>query len=182
MDVFMLIVALPLWAIITIALAGVVIGMFLLMAAVMLLGRGEKSMPVEVAAETVVDAAKAITLEKTVTKEPYKPMPPIRQHHWYYVKGVDGRFATLREAFVALGENPPKTLDWKKLPHAIRSRITRTPVDAQHPEPQPDNIAISEAKAAPMVVAKAGEQDNNGVIRKPIGNGCFVTVKKKGKK
>ena len=179
-EILMTVIELPLWAVVATALAGAVVGMFLLMVAVMLLGRSKKSIPAAATAKAVTESVKSATPEIAKTRKPYKPVPPLRQHHWYYIKGVDGRFATLREAFAAIGEEPPKTLDWRKLPQDIRSRITRTPVDGKQPEPMPEKTDNSIAKVAPRMVTKVGEQDDD-VIRKPIGGGAFVTIRKKRK-
>ncbi len=114
------------------------------------------------------------------------PVPPVRQHYWYYVSGVTGRFATLREALVASGvvvlDNKP--LDWKKLTVGTRDRIKRVRVNNEQ-------AVMTEAATQPVVTVKETRNspgktvtpadETEQVIKKPIGNGAFVTFKKKTK-
>ena len=119
-----------------------------------------------------------------------KPVPPIRQHYWYYVSGVSGRFATLREALTASGvaDVPAdRPLDWKKLSQVTRARIQRVGVDEEQPAAPPvvamHRERVQRAQDEPIRRRSlAVEEDAESVVRKPLGKGAFVTfTKKKGK-
>lgn len=124
-----------------------------------------------------------------VSTEPYKPVPPIRQHYWYYVSGVSDRFATLREALSASGMKVPadKMLDWKKLTSDTRDRIKRVKVGDKQPMidkpslPEPVVVHTEVKKDANVKRDTEVKSESEQVIRKPIGNGAFVTFKKKAK-
>jgi len=136
------------------------------------------NLPVSVVAPSVSSVPKSALREKP------KPVPPIRQHYWYYVSGVSGQFATLREALSASGVDVPadKMLDWKKLSADTRAKIKRVKVGAEQPAMERERVVVhveevqSESTKLPEV-----KKESEQVIRKPIGNGAFVTIKKKGK-
>ena len=193
-EVFMNVIGLPLWAIIAIALAGVIVGMFLLMTAIMLLGRGKSKVtePIEVKPHPVAIDVPNFGPEPTVAANPvsiraktYKPVPPIRQHYWYYVPGVAGRFALFRDALSAAGVKVPadKMLDWKKLTVDKRNRIKRVKIDADQPAMRKVMEPVVPSKAVAQKHTKAEttvKEESGDVIKKSIGDGCFVTFRKKG--
>ena len=190
------VIKLPLGAVIAIALAGIIVGMLLLIVATALFrpSLGRNAIKVNKKEETNINSVVAtelkirprVELKPVVTStKHYKPVPPVRQHYWYYVAGVSGRFATLREALSASGVNVPsdKMLDWKKLTSDTRARIKRVKVDAEQPvlEQPLSRQPVAESPSIPVVVVAKAKGEPESVIKKPIGNGCFVTVKKKTK-
>jgi hypothetical protein len=98
---------------------------------------------------------------------------PLRQFYWYYVSGIPGRFATLRDAISASGMTIPERLEWSSLSSDIRARINRVKVT----DKQPVTEEQSESKVTPKNAARTLETDGD-VIRKPIGKGAFVSYKK----
>ncbi|MBU1173522.1 MAG: hypothetical protein KKD44_28475 [Proteobacteria bacterium] len=146
--------------------------------------------PMAVRAEPVV-----VPFARVPAKQ--KPVPPIRQHYWYYVSGVTERFATLREALSASGETVPadKALDWKKLSSDTRAKIKRVKVGDEQPvleqvvvrkvvreEEVRDEPKREEKVAREEEVREEIRKESDVVIKKPIGNGAFVTITKKKSK
>ena len=202
MDILTTTIALPLWSVIATALAGVIIGVLLMMLAIMLVSRYSAKKvattktvdkPVSPVVEPPVDVALPADLVVLPTAPPrpverYKPVPPARQHYWYYVSGVAGRFATLRDALSALSVDWPadKLPEWSKLPQTICAKIKRVKVGDEDPlAPVPVVVPPVVPPVIPSVdvVVKSRpvgvKDDDAGIIKKPIGNGCFVTIRKK---
>jgi hypothetical protein len=70
-------------------------------------------------------------------------------------------------------------LDWKKLTSDTRARIKRVKVGEEQPVLEP---LIVKTVSVPEKTAVITAKDNaESVIKKSIGNGCFVLIKKKGK-
>jgi len=125
----------------------------------------------------------------------YKPVPPVRQHYWYYVSGVAGRFSTLRDALSALEMRVPddRALDWKKLTSDTRAKIRRVKIG----DKQPDLVATrrtrrKEVRATPETVPEADREPEakpevrtgSGGGKKPVpssDNGYVFAVTKKKK-
>lgn len=198
-SIFLGIIGLPLWSVIAIALAGVVVGMFFLTLAILLLGRNsdakEASAQVPETRETRTAASDpelrrevapdVKTEPVVVSTKQHQPITSIRQHYWYYVSGVAGRFATLRDALSASGVKVPgdKMLDWKKLPVDTRAKIKRVDVNDEQPVPEQAAVrpVVAHREEVPVETKREGKAYGGAesVVRKPIGNGAFVTIAKK---
>ena len=115
----------------------------------------------------------------------YKPVPPLRQHYWYRVSGVSGRFATLREALAASGVKVPdnKMLDWKKLSAVTRAKINRVKVGEEQPvDTEVAAVGVGlQPVAPPEVMQKSVSEVAPDTIVKSLGDGSYVTFKKKPK-
>lgn len=232
MEMLSTVIELPVWSVVAMVLAGVVVGMLFLTLAILLLGRGsvvreakvmktkiddlvfavapalaaEPEIELEVEPEIKMEAVEPepVVVPVVASVKQYKPVPPIRQHYWYYVSSdlYTERFPTLREALSAAGETVPadKALDWKKLSPDTRAKIKRVKVDDEQPLPElpeilvpelPEQViaSVEEVKDEPEREEKVkGEEDVRKekesvvVIKKPIGDGAFVTITKKKSK
>ena len=200
MEILLKVIELPLWVALILPLSGVAVGIIFLAFAMLLL-RGkfdakepkatkkESSKPkpetklepvVQPSAQSFLDTL-VLDPERALSKslETRKPSQFPKQFYWYYVSGIPGRFATLREAISALGLTMPAKLDWGVLSQDIRNRVTRVKVD----DPQPDFTiqSVQPLQPSPTMdaqVAPKAKQPDPDVITKPIGKGAFVTVKK----
>lgn len=209
MEIMLTTVELPLWLIVALPLFGTTVGMFFLILAIMLLGRGseakgawareasakkdkadkedktEKEVAVATVKQkhTVINAPEPVSKPVVAATELRKPIPPIRHLYWYYVSDVSGRFATLREALLASGVRVvgSRALDWEKLSPDTRAKIRRVKVDGE--QPVVESVDQSEApvprEKRTIGEADAGSADADRVVKRPIGGGAFVTYKKK---
>ena len=120
--------------------------------------------------------------ERALSKslETRKPVQFPKQFYWYYVSGIPGRFATLREAISASGLPMPDKLDWGVLSQDIHARITRVKVGDLQPDFE--EHPVQSVQPAPLIdvqVVPKAKQPDPDVITKHIGKGAFVTVRKK---
>ena len=206
-SVFGIMVNTPVWFIVAAALVGAGIGMTFLLLAILVLDKVQgRSKVVSLAKEDIapkpveeqpamqqVEAQIVQQVEQPVVQGVVigtvkKPVPPVRQTYWYYVSGVSGRFATLREALTASGatDTPAdKPLDWKKLSSDVRAVIKRVRVDDEQPSTEEKPLPEDKLPEEPVPVVRRRVRTNEpeeGVIRKSIGGGAFVTfAKKKGR-
>lgn len=184
-------VVVPQWYLAAIGLASVVVSLVVFSTASYISYRQALS---KVARSAVVDSHLKPQPKSTRT---YRPVPPIRQRYWYYVSGVQGRFATLREALSASGVKVAtgRALDWKKLSPDTRAKLQRVKVDDEQPsekqqssrgrqlppDEQPLATPADEWMPSARRSARRESEQEEGVIRKSIGSGAFVTIRKKGK-
>ncbi len=178
MQQFLTTINLPLWAVIALPIAGVIVGMLFLTLSILLLGRDPKRKKSKtVPASTVTAPATTsesepayIPIEKIIMDEVRaardlpKPQPVLKyprgglpQKYWYYCDGLDGRFPTLRELLTALGEPIPEKLEMNRIPSAIRSRITRVGVNEPQPDERQPNEKQPTEKATEANTAAVGE-------------------------
>lgn len=221
------VITIPVWLLASSLLLGALLGMTFLLLAMLVLGQAAKHKAMAIVATQGVAAgritdgqskddditdAPSIVQELSVVQQPEpvkarqaeavsrKPVPPVRQHYWYYVSGVSGRFTTLREALTASGVDVPgdKALDWKKLTSDTRAGIKRFKVDAKQPEMETvvemaEQVPVEQAPVERAVVRQeevlarpkrklvVDTDDSESVIRKSIGHGAFVTIKRKSR-
>lgn len=159
-------VEVPMWWLNASALFGAIVGMSFLLLAIVVLRREprasqkanetEATTPKPVGAPAPRTVADPGTVKQASETAPAPSMPrasapPIKQHYWYYVDGVKGRFATLREALPWAGVILPesKPLDWKKLPPDTRSKIQRVEVGSKAEAKVADEGSVDRSSSAP---------------------------------
>lgn len=128
-------------------------------------------------------------LNLSAPQSPSERMPtpvvsqPFKQHYWYYVTGVSGRFPTLREALSASGVevSADKPLDWKKLSSDTHDRIKRVKIGDKQPVAEPAVSSRADVQPRPGREETEIKKEAESVVRKPLGNGAFVTFKKKSR-
>ena len=201
MEILLKVIELPLWVALILPLSGVAVGIIFLAFAMLLLrgkfdakepkaSKNKSSKPepetkleptAKPSAQSFLDTL-VLDPERALSKslETRKPSQFPKQFYWYYVSGIPGRFATLRESISASGLPMPSKLEWRLLPAEITDRITRVKVD----DPQPDfeEHSVQSVQPAPssdvQVAPKPIKQLDPDVITKPIGKGAFITVRK----
>ena len=194
MEILLKVIELPLWVALILPLSGVAVGIIFLAFAMLLLrgkfdakepkaSKNKSSKPEpETKSESVAQPNTwVLDPERALSKslETRKPSQFPKQFYWYYVSGIPGRFATLREAISASGLPMPDKLDWGVLSQDIHARITRVKVGDLQPDFEEHPVqSVQPASSSDVQVALKAKKPDPDVITKPIGKGAFVTVKK----
>ena len=187
MEILLKVIELPLWVALILPLSGVAVGIIFLAFAMLLL-RGKfdakepkikKSEPEKKPEKKPEPVAQATEPSLAAVSEPRKPSQFPKQFYWYYVSGIPGRFATLREAISVSGLPMPAKLDWGVLSQDIRNRVTRVKVDEPQPDFEEHSVqSVQPASLHDVQVAPKAKKPDPDVITKPIGKGAFITVRK----